>query len=189
VLEEVIRQQKDWLDAGYDIKPVAVNFSAAQLQDHGFIDFLKVKLFEHGLKPDYIELEITENVFVEELSMTSAFLSRIHDMGIHISIDDFGTGYSSLNYLISLPISKIKLDRSLSEKYLAPGRMNTIVSLINLSHSLNLQVVAEGIEAADDVIRLLNADCDTIQGYYFSQPLSVSDVKVTFGKDYLDMIQ
>ena len=189
VLEEAIHQQRQWLDEGYDIKPVAVNFSAAQLQDKEFVDFFIDTLQTYDLEASFIEIEITESVFVEKFAVALEFLDRVSAMGVKTSIDDFGTGYSSLNYLLSLPISKIKLDRSLSAKYLTPDSIETIRSIIQLSHSLDLTVVAEGIETHGDVRCLVQSECDVVQGYYFDRPLAKEAVRETFERNYIEVIE
>ena len=105
-------------------------------------------------------------------------------MGIAISIDDFGTGYSSLNYMSFLPVDKIKLDRSLNMRFLEMNNDKVMESLISLVHSLGLTVLAEGIENRDHVARLKNAECDLIQGYYYSRPLGSDQVKEIHNKRF-----
>lgn len=188
VTEEVIRQQKEWLNLGYDIKPIAINFSVNQLQDYDYIEFLQDCLSSYHLSPSYIELEITENIFIGYYHNANIFLDRIHQLGIHIAIDDFGTGYSSINYLFNLPIDKLKLDRSLSQKFLAPATKDTMQSIISLSHSLDLKVVAEGIEDLQDIHTLVDSGCDCVQGYFFSKPISASSTAEIFNHDYSHLL-
>jgi EAL domain-containing protein (putative c-di-GMP-specific phosphodiesterase class I) len=176
VTEKVIEQLYEWKSAGLDIKPVAINFSANQLQDGDYILFINELLKKKDIDAKYLEIEITENIFLENKQATLIFLEQVHKMGIKIAIDDFGTGYSSLNYLTFLPVNIIKLDRSLNMKFLEIENVKVMDSLISLFHSLGLTVIAEGIETADQVKRLKKANCDYIQGYYFSKPVEADQV-------------
>jgi len=176
VTRKVIEQIAHWTREGLTVKPVAINFSANQLQDNGYLDYLQSLLEENKVNPRSIEIEITENIFMENQQITMAFLKKIKDIGIRIAIDDFGTGYSSLNYLTFLPVDIIKLDRSLSLKFLELENSKVMDSLISLVHSLGLTVVAEGIELFEQVQRLSIAKCDFIQGYYFSKPMEADQI-------------
>ncbi len=176
VTEKVIRQLALWKQAGLELKPVSINFSANQLHDSGYLNFIQHHLKKNGIEPRYIEIEITESIFLENRQATMVFLKRLKEMGIAISIDDFGTGYSSLNYLTFLPVDKIKLDRSLNLRFLEMENTKVMDSLISLVHSLGLTVIAEGIETIDQVERLREAQCDYVQGYYYSQPLAPDQV-------------
>jgi diguanylate cyclase (GGDEF)-like protein len=184
VTEKVVKQLFDWRNAGLDIKPVSINFSANQLHDGDYIKFVHGLLEEHALDARFIEIEITENIFLENKQITLAFLKQLTEMGIKISIDDFGTGYSSLNYLTFLPVDIIKLDRSLNIKFLENQNAKVMESLISLVHSLGLSVVAEGIETVEQVKLLQQANCDYIQGYYFSRPLEADQIPVIHSSVY-----
>jgi diguanylate cyclase (GGDEF)-like protein len=179
VTEKVVRQLAAWRESGLELKPVSINFSANQLHDSGYLNFIGAILTECGIDPQYIEIEVTESIFLENKQAPLVFLKRLKEMGIAISIDDFGTGYSSLNYLTFLPVDKIKLDRTLNIKFLEMENTKVMRSLISLVHSLGLTVIAEGIETPDQVERLKNAECDYIQGFYYSRPLppdKISDI-------------
>lgn len=171
VTDKVVRQLETWKESGMELKPVSINFSANQLHDSGYLNFITAILSECGIDPQYIEIEVTESIFLENKQATMVFLRRLKEMGIGIAIDDFGTGYSSLNYLTFLPVDKIKLDRSLNIKFLEMENTKVMNSLISLVHSLGLTVIAEGIETLDQVERLRDAECDYIQGYFYSRPL------------------
>ena len=171
VTEKVIRQLSQWKNSGLELKPVSINFSANQLHDNGYLQFIKEQTKEYDIDPRYIEIEITEGIFLENKQATLLFLKRLKKMGIAISIDDFGTGYSSLNYMTYLPVDKIKLDRSLNVRILEMDNPKVMSSMISLVHSLGLTVIAEGIETLDQVEQLKAAECDFIQGYYYSRPL------------------
>ena len=184
VTEKVIRQLEAWRRSGLELKPVSINFSANQLHDSGYLNFIGTILTECGIDPQYIEIEVTESIFLENKQATLIFLKRLKEMGIAISIDDFGTGYSSLNYLTFLPMDKIKLDRSLNIKFLEMENTKIMNSLISLVHSLGLTVIAEGIETSDQVERLKNAECDYIQGFYYSRPLPPNQISDIHLKKY-----
>ncbi len=171
VTEMVVKQQKTWQDQGMPIVPVSINFSPSQIHDSGYVAYLSGLLEESGLRPSFLEIEITEAIFIDNKDRALDYMNRIKDLGISLAIDDFGTGFSSLNYLTFLPVDKIKLDRSLNMKFLELDNIQVMDSLISLAHSLNLEVVAEGIEVEEQVRRLAVGRCDYIQGYYFSKPL------------------
>ncbi|MCD4714012.1 MAG: EAL domain-containing protein [Clostridiales bacterium] len=176
VVKLVVEQISKWRLEGRKIKPVAINFSAAQLHDSGFVEFLEETLSSNGVSSDLIEIEITESLFVENEEVTHTFIQNIKRIGIKIAIDDFGTGYSSLSYLTYLPIDKIKLDRALSDRFLTDEHQSVVENIIALSHSLGLIVVAEGIEEKHHYEILKAYKCDCIQGYYFSKPLEKDDI-------------
>ena len=130
-----------------------------------------------------IALEITESLFIEDLTMVGNVLNDIRQLGIEVSLDDFGTGYSSLNVLKKLPINELKIDKSFVRDILVDdGDKELIQSIINLSKSLKIPVIAEGVEDLDQANLLLEFGCDLFQGYYFSKPLSMSGFK-----QYLNM--
>lgn len=180
VTEKAIMQLSSWKSNSIYLKPIAINFSANQLHDSNYIEFLKGLLNKYDIESKYIEIEITESIFLENKNATLSFLKELRDMGIKIAIDDFGTGYSSLSYLTFLPVDKIKLDKSLNDRFLELKNIKVMDSLISLAHSLNLIVVAEGIELIDQVKRLKVGKCDYIQGYYFSRPLDSSLITKEF---------
>lgn len=180
----VVRQITEWRKEGLEVKPVSINFSTYQVHDRDYINFLKELLEENEILPELIEIEITENAMLENQQAALSFLRRLKELGIRISIDDFGTGYCSLNYLTFLPIDVVKLDRSLSLKFLELKNGKVMDSLISLVHSLGLTVVAEGIEMLEQVDRLKRSDCDYIQGYYFSRPLDAEFIPAIHNKVY-----
>ncbi|AOY76591.1 EAL domain-containing protein [Clostridium formicaceticum] len=177
VTKEVIKQIAVWKEKGINTKPVAINFSAKQLNDFKYIDFLEDLLKKNNVTPKDIEIEITESIFLENKQETMIFLNNLKALGIKIALDDFGTGYSSLSYLTFLPVDKIKLDKSLNDKFLQLENIAVMESIISLAHSLNLKVVAEGIEDIEQHERLKLVKCDYIQGYLFSKPLEVEEAE------------
>lgn len=173
VLEQACLINKQWMDEGYAPKIVGVNVSVIQLKDENFLENLREILHETNLQPKYLELEITESVVMEDLDETLKILNEIRFMGVNISLDDFGTGYSSLSYLKELPINKLKIDKSFIDKIQHDESSKEIVDgIIQLAHKIELTVLAEGVETKEQLDILKNMNCDKIQGYYFSKPIS-----------------
>lgn len=178
VLKEACRQNKAWQDAGYAPRRMAVNLSARQLTDKRFIEMLIETLAVTGLKPEYLELEITESQVMRQGEGSVALLNEIAEMGIHLAVDDFGTGYSSLSYLKRLPIGKLKIDQSfIRDITVDPNDTAIVVAIINMAKSLDLDIIAEGIETAGQLTLLRAKGCSVGQGYYFSVPLTARDVE------------
>lgn len=188
VTKEVIRQLVNWKEKGYELKPVAINFSSKQLKDTEYFNFLTHTIEEYAIETKYLEIEITESILMEQTEETMNFLTRIKELGIRIALDDFGTGYSSLNYLTFIPVDKIKLDKSLCEKFLKLDNIKVMNSLIALVHSLQLVITAEGIEEIEQYNRLKSSGCDYIQGYLFSRPLFEAELDTIYGTNLLEKI-
>lgn len=188
VTRETIKQMATWRDKGLSVKPIAINFSAKQLNDLSYVSFLKNALKEFHIDAKYIDIEITESIFLEKKVETIKFLDELKALGVKIALDDFGTGYSSLSYLTFLPVDKIKLDKSLNDKFLELENIKVMDSLISLAHSLNLEVVAEGIEDVAHFNRLKVAGCNYIQGYLFSKPLEAEDAEKVYNDNFLDKL-
>jgi len=185
VTEKTVEEIRDWKDNGYEARTVAINFSGEQLNDDKYVEFLKDTLEKYDIKPECIEIEITENILIEHKNESLEFLDNLKDLGVKIALDDFGTGYSSLSQLTFLPADYIKLDKILIERFIAGEKLNSIESLIKLIHSLDLKVVAEGIEEYDLFKYLKKNNCDYIQGYLFSRPLAKEDLIKDYNKNYL----
>lgn len=172
VLQEACRQNRAWQDAGLPRLTVAVNLSACQLRDNGFVPLVTQILAETGLEPQYLELELTESALMGDDSDTVCKLLRLKELGIHISVDDFGTGYSSLSYLKHLPIDTIKVDRSFVRDIVNdPDDAAIVDAIIAMAHSLKLNVIAEGVETLAQLEFLQQRKCHQAQGYYFARPL------------------
>ncbi|MES2263374.1 MAG: EAL domain-containing protein [Pseudomonadota bacterium] len=172
VLQTACRQAAAWRDAGLldTIEHVAVNLSACQTQDPNLMHEISALLAETGLPARMLELEITEGVLMENVHANLDLMQRIQAAGIHLSIDDFGTGYSSMSYLKRFSIDQLKIDRSFVNG--VPGEGAAIATaIIAMAHSLNLSVVAEGVETAEQAEFLRQAGCDVMQGYYFARPM------------------
>lgn len=175
VAAEAIGQMAVWKEQGLPLKPVAINLSSKQLGDEDFHLFLREQLMEKDIPPQYLEIEITESVLLEETTDTTAFLNRLTEIGVRIALDDFGTGYSSLIYLTYLPIQKIKLDKTLSDRFLKGETARVMDNIIALGHSLNMEITAEGVEDVTQYHQLRQSGCDYMQGYLFSRPLPAEE--------------
>ena len=169
--ELVVRQLAEWRDKGFTLHPVSVNYSNNQLSDDGYVDFLESLLRQYDIDPKYVEIEITEGVFLEKTGQAVELFRRLKNLGIRLLMDDFGTGYSSLGYLTYIPVDVIKLDKSLVDNYLVEGKDSFINDVIRLVHDLNKEMTIEGVEEQWQYLRLKEFKADTIQGYYFSKPL------------------
>lgn len=151
---------------------VAINVSAKQIMADNFYQTVQRLLAETGVHPEWVELEITETVLMDNIDANITKLEKIRKLGIAIALDDFGTGYSSLNYLVKLPLSQVKIDRSFIRELTTSPQYQTLVQLIiEAAHALNLPVVAEGVETREERELLASWNADYIQGYYFSKPL------------------
>ncbi|NRR31531.1 EAL domain-containing protein [Oxalobacteraceae bacterium] len=172
VLQTTCRQAALWRAAGLldGIERIAVNLSACQTRDCDLMSDLEAILAETGLPPSLLELEITEGVLMDNVQANLKLMECIRAAGIQLSIDDFGTGYSSMAYLKRFPIDQLKIDRSFVKD--VPGEGTPIATaIIAMAHSLNLSVVAEGVETIEQVEFLRKAGCDLMQGYYFARPM------------------
>lgn len=176
VLGEAIRQMASWRQAGSAPGLICVNISPRQLQQSDFVEQLTRLLDSHQLPPACLELEITENVFLEQQAVVLENLHRLRQLGVSIALDDFGKGYSALNYLTFVPVNKIKLDKSLCDRFLLPDRLPVFACLLDLAHSLHLEVVAEGIEEEVVLNRARQCGCDYAQGYLLGRPLPPEQV-------------
>ncbi|MGG4397196.1 bifunctional diguanylate cyclase/phosphodiesterase [Paenibacillus thiaminolyticus] len=172
VLEEACRQNKEWQQKGYPPIPVSVNLSVRQFEMDNLSETVQEVLAKTGLNPAYLDLEITESMTMD-VPRASPVLQQLKDMGVAISIDDFGTGYSSLHYLKNFPIHRLKIDRSfVRDLQQDPNDAAIVSAIIALGHNMNMQVIAEGVETEEQLLFLQKHNCDEIQGFYFSPPLS-----------------
>ncbi len=177
VLREACLQAKKWLDAGMPRRRIAINLSARQLADKRFVELLASVLDETKLDPSLLELEITESQVMRQGEGSISRLNEISGMGIQLAVDDFGTGYSSLSYLKRLPISKLKIDQSfVRDITIDPNDTAIVVAIISMAKSLDLEVIAEGIETAGQLTLLRAKGCRVGQGFYFSVPMSADDL-------------
>lgn len=170
VLEEACRQNKEWQNQGYKPIIIGVNLSAKQFHQKNLLEKIEQTLTKTGLHPKYLELEITESMAMTNEKSILKTMHQLRDLGVHVSIDDFGTGYSSLKYLSMFPISKLKIDKTFMDKKQKQNQA-IVKSIINMSHSLQMTVIAEGVETLNQQKFLEKENCDEIQGFYFSKPL------------------
>lgn len=178
VLRSACYQNRNWHDKGYKLIRVAVNISARQLREPDFINRVREILAESGLEPEWLELEVTESVIIENAEATIALLQQIRQLGVRISLDDFGTGYSSLNYLRHLPLDTLKIDKSFIEDMSAGTKGAKVVTgIVQLAHNLDLKVLAEGVETPEQRQFLEDNLCDEMQGFLFSRPLPPEEME------------
>jgi diguanylate cyclase (GGDEF)-like protein/PAS domain S-box-containing protein len=177
VLRTACVQARKWQDEGLTATSVAVNVSAVQFRQEGFPKTIRRVLDETGLAPQYLELELTESLLLSNADVMFSVLQQLTTMGLRLAIDDFGTGYSSLSYLKQFPVSKLKIDRSfIRDLAVNPDDAAITTAIISMAKSLNLKVIAEGVENEAQMAFLRAHQCDEIQGYYFSKPLTADKV-------------
>ena len=175
VINETCAAIKRWVDAELSVVPVSVNVSTHQFKQDDFVGRLQQIINSHQIDPHLIEIEITESCLMDNIDKNIIILEKIKEKGIRISIDDFGTGYSSLSYLQKLPIDTLKIDRSFVmnvDNRKENDNAGIVTAIMALSHSLRLDVVAEGVESARELAFLHALGCRTIQGFLFSKPLN-----------------
>ena len=182
VLREACRQLREWHEAGWPRVPIAVNLSARQFQQRDLVARIRNILDETGLSPAMLELEITESCLMHSVDDALAQVRALAEMGIRLVIDDFGTGYSSLSYLKRFPVSQLKIDRSFVRDLCTDREDAAIVSsIIGLARTLDLDVVAEGVETTAQLAALRYEGCTLCQGYLFSRPRPAAEVAAIFG--------
>ncbi|GAA0359102.1 putative bifunctional diguanylate cyclase/phosphodiesterase [Bacillus horti] len=176
VLEQACRQNKQFQEDGYQELKVAVNISTVFLQNDHFIECVQRVLDQTQLDPRFLELELTESFFIQNVGEATDKLNQLRAMGVRVALDDFGKGYSSLHYLKHLSIDTLKIDREFV-KELSQNRYDRYISttIINLAHHLNMNVVAEGVETVEQLEFLKSKSCNGIQGYLFSRPVLAAD--------------
>ncbi len=190
VLRTVCSQIARWKKEGIIVVPVAVNVSAVQFRQEGFRDLLKRVLQETKLDPRYLELELTESLLLSNADVMFKVLHDLKDMGLKLVIDDFGTGYSSLSYLRHFPVTKLKIDRSfIRDVAIDPDAAAIATAIISMSKSLNLKVIAEGVEDDAQLAFLCQHACDEFQGYLFSRPLNVHDVPSVLQRNSVQLVR
>ena len=160
-----------------DFAGVAINVSIRQLvKPEEVVRFVRRAIAAEGIAPGFLTLEVTESLVIEQLGAARKVLDSLKDLGIHLSLDDFGTGYSSLSYLSNLPFDSVKIDRSLIDSIVdTPQAAAVAAAIIQMGHALNLRVIGEGIETAEQATRLQLLGCDIGQGYYFARPMPAEE--------------
>jgi diguanylate cyclase (GGDEF)-like protein len=179
VIDEALNQHLLWKEKGIDIV-ISINVSTKQLIESRFVHTLIDKLETKQIDPSYIDIEITEYMFIAADQESSSILNTLSDYGISISLDDFGTGYSSLSYLKKFPIDYLKIDKIFLEDYSSEDGATFIETIVKMGQVLKIKVVAEGVEEKAQVDFLKAIGCDQCQGYYFSKPLKVTDFETMY---------
>lgn len=177
VLRTACREARAWQDAGLPPVRVAINLSAMQFRHRNLLDTITAALAESGLEPRWLEVELTESLIMRDVRATIDTLQHLHELGVQIAVDDFGTGYSSLSYLTRFPVSKIKLDKSFVRDVDKRDGAAIARTVIALGHSLNMKVMAEGVETEYQLRFLREHACNEVQGYYFSRPMSAGAIQ------------
>jgi len=171
-------QGRAWQDAGLPPLRIAVNLSGQQFKQPGFVDLVRCTLEETGMSPELLELELTESMIAGDADETLNRLIAIKNMHVHLALDDFGTGYSSLSYLRKCPIDRIKIAQTfVRDMPTDPGDAAIVETILAMARSLKLEVIAEGVETAEQFGFLRSRQCNEMQGYYFAVPLLPQDVE------------
>jgi EAL domain-containing protein (putative c-di-GMP-specific phosphodiesterase class I) len=183
VLRTACKECKVWHDRGLSPVSIAINVASQQLRQSTFVDTIHKILQETGLNAKFLEIEVTENVMLSSIDIVQT-LQKIRALGVKVALDDFGTGNSSLTFLRKTAIDKLKIDRSFVVNIESDRNDEILIkSIIAMAHSLELDVVAEGVETKNQLDFLKNEECNDIQGYYFSKPLEAHDFEELLKKN------
>ena len=183
VIEEACRQAAQWRGLGLRMR-VAVNISGHQMRQDDLVEHIEASLRRHGIPPGRLTCEITESVAMEDTAHTRATFERLRELGVHVSIDDFGTGHSSLASLRRLPAAELKIDRAFVVDLGQSERARSIVkAIVDVARTLDLRVVAEGVETTEQRDVLVALGCDELQGYLFARPMSATALALWAERD------
>ncbi|MGI6669232.1 MAG: EAL domain-containing protein [Acetivibrionales bacterium] len=186
VLRTACKQLADWRSKGFDDLRVSINLSVRQFQQPNLVKLVTEIAEETGIRPEWLELEVTESLAMQNLEHTISVLEKFKEMGIGISLDDFGKGYSSLNYLKIMPINNLKIDKTFIHGIASNSKQAKIAkSLISLAHNMNLTVTAEGVENTAQLDFLIREGCDIAQGYLFSKPKPADELDLNTYEAFL----
>jgi len=189
VFQQAGRDRRTWLAAMARAPRISVNVAAKQLNDVGFLAWVKEALEEGGIDPG-LDIEITERGRVGGYGSTIAKLLSLREMGVGLAVDDFGTGYSSLSYLARLPLTELKIDQSFVRAMLTDPAADTLVSsMVSLAKALRMSCVAEGVETPEQAQRLQALDCDQVQGYLTGRPVAADRVPVLYQRDAAEILR
>jgi EAL domain-containing protein (putative c-di-GMP-specific phosphodiesterase class I) len=168
-----------WIENGLEPMPISVNISAMQFYQTGFCGMVRSIISESGMDPIYLELELTESLFMHDVEVVLKTLHILHGLGVKLSIDDFGTGYSNLGYLKLFPIDKLKIDQSFVRNLEnEPVNLDIVRAIAALGKSMSLELVAEGVETNSELDLVQATGCDLVQGYHFSKPLPANEIEL-----------
>jgi len=176
VVKTACLQMKNWLDQNIPIKNMAINLSPQQFKNKSITEKIKKIIVETGVPPEYLEMEITETILMDNLEAAVPLLREISTVGIEITLDDFGTGYSSLQYLKSFPLNNIKIDRMFVKDVTCEEDATIAKAIVSLAQSFKLKTIAEGIETEKQETLMRKIGCDYLQGYRFSRPMNAADI-------------
>jgi EAL domain-containing protein (putative c-di-GMP-specific phosphodiesterase class I) len=177
VVESACRQINEWMKKGFNDIKVSVNLTSHQFQEKNFVASMARILENSGVKSRNLSLEITESTLMENTEMTAITLHELARLGLDFTIDDFGTGYSSLSYLTQFPIGTIKIDRSFIKEINTDHSKAAIVkAVISLAHSLEMNIIAEGVETEEQMAYLQKQGCNDMQGYLYSPPVPAEEM-------------
>jgi len=178
VLNDACRQGSQWLSKGAAPLRVSVNISADHFLQPDFVDTVFCCLEKYNFPPQYLELEITETLALNDMSNVVNSLSRLRESSINIALDDFGTGYSSLSYLQELPLDTLKIDKSFIDMLTQGNARHDAItrSIVSLSESLELESIAEGVETTEQLSVVSEMNITMVQGYYYSKPVAAHEV-------------
>jgi len=173
VLREACQQLRVWQDQFPSDPPLAmsVNLSGKQFSQPDLIDQIEAILKEAQLEPSSLKIEITESSIIENIDVAALMLKKMKALGVRLSLDDFGTGYSSLSYLHRFPIDTLKIDRSFVSRINLPKNTEIVRTILTLARNLGMDVVAEGVETREQIIKLTGLNCEYVQGYLLSRPI------------------
>jgi EAL domain-containing protein (putative c-di-GMP-specific phosphodiesterase class I) len=186
VFDQACSQARAWADAGMPAKTMAVNVSGVQFQNEDFLDDLFAALIRTGLEPSILELDVNESVLMFRPERTALVLKTLRDKGVHVTVDNFGTGNSSLSSMQKLSVDALKIDRSILRKITTvPGATAAVEAFIGLGRGLHLQVIAQGVETAEDLEFLWAHDCDEAQGHFFGPPVPPDQLAKLFRPNWI----
>lgn len=181
VVEKVFDQMVAWRDQGYQSVPISINISGIHLNTRTIVEEIRAGIRQRSIDPALVELEVTESIMLDGVGKAFKNLTDLRDMGISVAIDDFGTGYSSLSYLRSLPADCLKIDRSFVQSITSDPTAEAIArAIITVGHDVNLHVIAEGVETAEQLNKLSELGCDSVQGYFTGRPVASEEFPVFF---------
>jgi len=187
VVMAACKQLAQWRNTPFSHLRIAVNLSGRELDDEHIVEHIQSSLEANGVPPDQLEVELTEEIFIQNIEHNMNQLTRLRHLGVHLAIDDFGVGYSSLGYLRDFPVDLLKIDRSFITNVIERHDDAVITrAVINLAHNLGIEVVAEGVETAEQLRFLKIHRCDVIQGYFISRPVPAEDLEKALSSGKLE---
>jgi diguanylate cyclase len=179
VLQEACRQHMTWIENGLEPMSISVNISAMQFYQTGFCEMVRSIITDSGIQPIYLELELTESLFMHNVEVVLKTLHELHELGVKLAIDDFGTGYSNLSYLKRFPVDRLKIDQSFIRNLEnEPVNVEIVRAIAVLGKSMSLELVAEGVETDNELALVKSCGGEFIQGYWFSRPLPAAQIEL-----------